>query len=86
MDENRQKRNLNRSQMCVCRNVDKYAYDDMNNGMAHFTCSECGATLSSIMSDDGCILDGVYLIDSCGGGWGCVSVSYCPNCGAKVVG
>ena len=70
----------------TCLNVDKYERDDGNNGTAHFTCSLCGARLraSTVESD---ILDcGVYLIvpDGCMEGW--YSVSFCPNCGAKVIG
>lgn len=42
-------------------------------GQKMYRCSECGA----LMTDDACFFDGVDEI-----GW----YSYCPNCGAKVVG
>lgn len=65
----------------TCLNVDEYEHEDGNNGTTHFTCSICGAMLRSDPEDES-VLNGVYLVYE--GSW--VSVSYCPNCGAKVVG
>ena len=70
----------------TCLNVDKYERDDGNNGTAHFTCSLCGARLRANPAESDMLDCGVYLIIPVEGmeTWG--SVSFCPNCGAKVVG
>ena len=70
----------------TCLNVDKYEWDDGNNGTAHFTCSLCGARLRASTAESDILDCGVYLIIPVEGmeTWG--PVSFCPNCGAKVVG
>lgn len=67
----------------TCKNVDVHARDNGNNGVAYFTCSECGARLRSNPNEN----DGVYLVvtvDNHMETWD--SVKYCPSCGAKVTG
>ena len=69
----------------TCKNVDKYVEEDGNNGIAHFTCSECGSRLRTDYYENDILSAGVLLIVPCGGGETWTSVRYCPFCGSRVM-
>lgn len=61
----------------TCKNVHPRAHDNMNNGIAYFKCSKCDCELDpEPYSDSGVFLD--IQVAWC-------PVSFCPNCGRKVV-
>ena len=68
----------------TCTNVSPYRTEDMNNGIPQFQCSACGAVLcdgdwSMHYNNSACI------VSEEGGSEGLTHVSYCPNCGARVI-